>query len=30
MDAPDPSGRARTVQCPVYFMSKVLHEVKTR
>jgi hypothetical protein len=30
MDAPDPSGRARTVQRPVYFISEVLHEAKTR
>jgi hypothetical protein len=30
MDAPDPPGRARTIQCPVYFIIKVLHEAKTR
>jgi hypothetical protein len=32
MDAPDPPppGRARTVQCPVYFISEILHEAKTR
>jgi hypothetical protein len=34
MDAPDPPppppGRARTVQCPVYFISEVLHEAKAR
>jgi hypothetical protein len=32
MDAPDPPApvRARTVQRPVYFISEVLHEGKTR
>jgi hypothetical protein len=30
MDAPDPPGRARTIQRPVYFIIKVLHEAKTR
>jgi hypothetical protein len=30
MDVPDPPGRARTVQHPVYFTSEVLHEAKTR
>jgi hypothetical protein len=30
MDAPDPPGRVRTVQCPVYFISKILHEAKAR
>jgi hypothetical protein len=32
MDAldPPPPGRARTVQRPVYFISEVLHEAKTR
>jgi hypothetical protein len=30
MDAPDPSGRVRTVQRPVYYISEVLHEAKTR
>jgi hypothetical protein len=30
MDAPDPTGRARTVQRPVYYISEVLHEAKTR
>jgi hypothetical protein len=30
MDAPDPPRRARTVQRPVYFISEVLHEAKTR
>jgi hypothetical protein len=27
---PPPPGRARTVQRPVYFISEVLHEAKTR
>jgi hypothetical protein len=30
MDAPDPPGRARTIQRPVYYISEVLHEAKTR
>jgi hypothetical protein len=30
MDAPEPTGRARTVQRPVYYISEVLHEAKTR
>jgi hypothetical protein len=30
IDAPDPPRRARTIQRPVYFISKVLHEAKTR
>jgi hypothetical protein len=30
MDAPDPPGRAWTVQRPVYFINEVLREVKTR
>jgi hypothetical protein len=29
MDASDPPGRARTFQRPVYFISEVLHKVKT-
>jgi hypothetical protein len=29
MDAPDPPGRARTVQRAVYFINEVLHETKT-
>jgi hypothetical protein len=27
---PPPPRRAQTVQCPMYFISEVLHEVKTR
>jgi hypothetical protein len=30
MDAPDPPGRARTVQRPMYYINEVLHEAKTR
>jgi hypothetical protein len=30
MDAPEPTRRARTVQRPVYYISEVLHEAKTR
>jgi hypothetical protein len=31
IDAPDPPrGGGWTVQCPVYFISEVLHEAKTR
>jgi hypothetical protein len=30
MDVPPPLGRARTIQHPVYFISEVLHEAKTR
>jgi hypothetical protein len=30
MDVLDPPGRARTIQRPVYFISEVLHEAKTR
>jgi hypothetical protein len=30
MDAPDPPGRAQTVQRPVYYISEVLHEAKAR
>jgi hypothetical protein len=30
IDAPDPPGRVRTVQSPVYYISEVLHEAKTR
>jgi hypothetical protein len=30
MDALDPPQRARTIQCPVYYISEVLHEAKTR
>jgi hypothetical protein len=29
-DAPDPLGRVRSVQRPVYFISEVLHEAKAR
>jgi hypothetical protein len=30
MNAPNPSGMARTIQRPVYFTSEVLHEAKAR
>jgi hypothetical protein len=30
LDAPNPPGRVRTVQRPVYYISEVLHEAKTR
>jgi hypothetical protein len=30
MDAPDPLGRARTIQRLMYFISEVLHEAKAR
>jgi hypothetical protein len=30
VDEPDPSGRGRTVQRPVYYISEVLHDDKTR
>jgi hypothetical protein len=30
IDAQDPPGRVRTVQCPVYYISEVLHDAKTR
>jgi hypothetical protein len=30
VDAPHPSGRVRTVQRPVYYISEVLHDTKTR
>jgi hypothetical protein len=30
LDAPNPPGRVRTVQCLVYYISVVLHEAKTR
>jgi hypothetical protein len=30
IDAPDPPVRVRTVQRPVYYISEVLHEAKTR
>jgi hypothetical protein len=30
MDAPEPTGRAQTVQRLVYYISEVLHEAKTR
>jgi hypothetical protein len=30
LDAPNPPGRVRTVQLPVYYISEVLHEAKTR
>jgi hypothetical protein len=29
LDTPNPPGRVRTVQCPVYYISEVLHEAKT-
>jgi hypothetical protein len=30
MDVPNPPGRVRTVQHPVYYISEVLHDAKTR
>jgi hypothetical protein len=30
MDVPDPFGRVRSIQRPVYYISEVLHESKTR
>jgi hypothetical protein len=30
LDTPNPPGRVRTVQRPVYYISQVLHEAKTR
>jgi hypothetical protein len=30
VDAPDPLSRVRTIQRPVYYISEVLHDVKTR
>jgi hypothetical protein len=30
IDPPDPSGRVRTMQRPVYYISEVLHDAKTR
>jgi hypothetical protein len=30
LDAPNPPWRVRTVQRPVYYISEVLHEAKTR
>jgi diketogulonate reductase-like aldo/keto reductase len=30
LDPPNPPGRVRTVQRPVYYISEVLHEAKTR
>jgi hypothetical protein len=30
MDVPDPPGRVQTIQRPVYYISEVLHEAKTR
>jgi hypothetical protein len=30
IDPPDPSGRVRTIQCPVYYISEILHDAKTR
>jgi hypothetical protein len=30
VDAADPPGRVQTIQCPIYFISEVLHGAKTR
>jgi hypothetical protein len=30
VDEPDPPGRVHTVQRPVYYVSEVLHDTKTR
>jgi hypothetical protein len=30
VDEPDPPGRVRTIQHPVYYISEVLHDAKTR
>jgi hypothetical protein len=30
MDVSDPPRRVRTVQCPVYYISEILHEAKIR
>jgi hypothetical protein len=30
VDAPDPLERVRTIRCPVYYISEVLHDDKTR
>jgi hypothetical protein len=29
-DAPNPPGRVQSIQCPVYYISEVLHDAKTR
>jgi hypothetical protein len=29
IDAPDPIGRVRTIQRPMYYISEVLHEART-
>jgi hypothetical protein len=30
VDEPNPPGRVRTIQRPVYYISEVLHDAKTR
>jgi hypothetical protein len=30
VDEPDPPGRVRTIQCPVYYISEVIHDAKAR
>jgi ribonuclease HI len=30
IDPPDPSGRVRTIQRPLYYISEVLHDANTR
>jgi hypothetical protein len=30
INPPDPSGRVRTVRRPVYYISEVLHDAKTK